>query len=46
MPVSGKYRSGILTVIYWMEHRAPNEGARESTRGVKGVYNLIGGSTI
>jgi hypothetical protein len=22
----------ILTVSYWMEHRAPNAGARESTR--------------
>jgi hypothetical protein len=29
-----------------MEHRAPNEQARESTQGDKGVYNLIGGTTI
>ena len=27
-----KYRSGC-SVIYWMEHRAPKEGARESTQG-------------
>jgi hypothetical protein len=30
----------------WMEHRAPNEGARESTQGAKGVCNPIGGTTI
>jgi hypothetical protein len=36
----------MLTVIYWMEHRAPNEGARESTQGAKGVWNVIGGTTI
>jgi hypothetical protein len=35
----------MLTVIYWMEHRAPKEGARESTQGAKGVGNPIGGST-
>ena len=27
----------MLTVIYWMEHRAPKEGARESTQEAKGV---------
>jgi hypothetical protein len=31
----------MLTVIYWMEHRAPNKGARESTQGAKGVCNPI-----
>jgi hypothetical protein len=36
----------MLTVIYWMEHRAPNGGARESTQGAEGVYNPIGGTTI
>jgi hypothetical protein len=36
----------MLTVIYWMEHSAPNEGARESTQGAKGVCNPIRGSTI
>jgi hypothetical protein len=29
-----------------MEHRAPNEGARESTQGAEGVCNPIGGTTI
>jgi hypothetical protein len=33
----------MLTVIYWMEHRALNEGARESTQGAKGVCNPIEG---
>jgi hypothetical protein len=36
----------MLTVIYWIEHRAPNEGARESTQRAKGVCNPIGGTTI
>jgi hypothetical protein len=27
-------------------HRAPNEGARESTQGAKGVCNPIGRTTI
>jgi hypothetical protein len=29
-----------------MEHRAPNVEARESTQGVEGVCNPIGGTTI
>jgi hypothetical protein len=36
----------MLTVSYWMEHWAPNGGARESTQGAKGVCNSIGGTTI
>jgi ribulose kinase len=36
----------MLTVIYWMAHRAPNEGAREITQGAKEVCNSIGGITI
>jgi hypothetical protein len=36
----------MLTVIYWMEHMAPKEGARESNQGAKGVSNPLGGSTI
>jgi hypothetical protein len=36
----------MLTVIYWMVHRVPNEGARESTRGAEGVCSPIGGTTI
>ena len=34
----------MLTVIYWMEHRALKDGARESTQGAKGVGNPIGGA--
>ena len=37
---------GMLTVRYWMEHRAPNAGARESTQGAKGFCKTIGGITI
>ena len=29
-----------------MEHRVPNEGARESTQGAEGVCRPIGGTTI
>jgi hypothetical protein len=36
----------MLTVSYWMEHRAPNGGTRESTQGAKGVCNIISGTTI
>jgi hypothetical protein len=36
----------MLTVIYWMKHRVPNEGARESTQGAKGFCNPIGGKTL
>jgi hypothetical protein len=35
----------MLTVRYWMEHRAPNGGARECTQGAERVCNPIGGST-
>jgi hypothetical protein len=43
---SWQMQTYMLTVIYWMEHRTPNEGARESTLGAKGVSNPIRGSTI
>jgi hypothetical protein len=36
----------MLTVSYWMEHRAPNGGARESIQGAKGICNPIGGTTL
>jgi hypothetical protein len=36
----------MLTVSYWMDLRAPNGGARESTQGAKGIFNPIGGTTI
>ena len=28
----------MLKVIYWMEHRAPNIGARKSTQELKGAF--------
>jgi hypothetical protein len=36
----------MLTVSYWMDHRAPNGGARENTQGAKGICNPIGGTKI
>ena len=33
----------MLTVSYWMDHRAPNGGAKESTQGAGGMCNPIGG---
>jgi hypothetical protein len=36
----------MLTVSYWMDHRAPNGGARENTQGAKGICNPIGGTTL
>jgi hypothetical protein len=36
----------MLTVIYKIEHRAPNAEARESTQGAERVCNTIGGTTI
>ena len=36
----------MLTVSYWIEQRAPNEGPRESTQGAEGVYKPIRGTTI
>jgi hypothetical protein len=36
----------MLTVSYWMDHRAPNGGVRESTQVAKGNCNPIGGTTI
>ena len=32
----------LFTVVYCMEHWAPNEGARENTQGDEGVCNPIG----
>ena len=29
---------------HWVEHRAPNEGVRESSQGAKGICNPIGGT--
>ena len=36
----------MLTVSCWMDHRAPNGGARESSQGVEVVCNPKGGTTI
>jgi hypothetical protein len=36
----------MLTVIYKMEHMAPNGEVRESTQGAEGVCNPIDGTTI
>ena len=36
----------MLTVSYWMEHKAPNGGTRESTQGAEGVRNPIAGTTL
>jgi hypothetical protein len=43
MPSNQKW---MLTVIYKMEHRAPNGEARESTQEAEEVCNPIGGITI
>jgi hypothetical protein len=36
----------MLTVSYWIDHRAHNGGARESTQGAEGICSPIGGTTI
>jgi hypothetical protein len=36
----------MLTVSYWMDHRASNGGARESTQGAKVICKPIGRTTI
>jgi hypothetical protein len=36
----------MLTVIYKIDHRAPNGEARESTQGAEGVCSPIGGTTL
>ena len=36
----------LTSVIYRMEHRAPNGGPRESTQGAEEFCNPIGGTTI
>jgi hypothetical protein len=45
-PIAWQIQKWMLTVIYRMEHRAPNGEARESTQGAEGVCNPIGGTTI
>jgi hypothetical protein len=41
-----KHISLIKFTEYWMDHMAPNEGARESTQEAKGICNPIGGKTL
>jgi hypothetical protein len=41
-----KMQKWMLTVVHWMKHRVPNEGARESTQGAEGVCSPLGGTTI
>jgi hypothetical protein len=36
----------MLTIIHRIEHKFPNEGARESTQGAEGVWSPIGGTSI
>jgi hypothetical protein len=36
----------MLTIVYWMEHKVPNEEARESTQGAEGVWSPIGRTSI
>jgi hypothetical protein len=36
----------MILVIYWMDHRASNGGARESIKGAKGICKPIGRTTI
>ena len=45
MPVR-QIQKWMLIVIYWMEHRAPNGGARESIQRAEGICNPIGGTTL
>jgi hypothetical protein len=34
LPRSGKW---MLTIIHWMEHKVPKEGARENMQGNEGI---------
>ena len=36
----------MLTIIYWLDHMAPYEGAKENTQGAKVVCNPIGRTTM
>jgi hypothetical protein len=36
----------MLTVNYWMDHRAPNGGARESIQGAKEICNPVIGTLL
>jgi hypothetical protein len=36
----------MLIVIYWMEHRVPNDGDRENAQEVEMVCSPIGGTIV
>ena len=36
----------MLTVSYWIDHRAPNGGVRERTEGAERACNLIDKTTV
>jgi hypothetical protein len=36
----------MLIAIHWTEHRVPNGGARERTRGAEGICSPVGETTI
>jgi hypothetical protein len=36
----------MLTVIYWMEHRVHNKGARESIQEAEGLCSSVGETAI
>jgi hypothetical protein len=46
MALQNSVKGRVEAVSYWMDHRAPNGGDRESTQGAKGICNPIGGTTI
>jgi hypothetical protein len=44
--ILGKTQKWMLTISYWMDHRAANGGARENIQGAKEICNPIGGTTL
>jgi hypothetical protein len=43
---SGNQSGGSSEVSYWIDHRAPNGGARESIQGAKEICNPAGATTL
>jgi hypothetical protein len=41
-----KLTSIQLLLGYWIDHRAPNGGARESIQGAKEICNPVGATTL
>jgi hypothetical protein len=46
MAVSCETRPGPSKHSYWMDHRAPNGGARESIQGAKEICNPVGATAL